>query len=717
MGKKILRLVTFITLLVPSLIFVQAFEYAEVKDIVIGKDRTTVHDLQFDGAKKDKVAMLKDIDAAAVESGVSMGIVGNVIKLADGTDKIRIYLGQQTPRGQDRILKRLVSGRFFSKWDTNPFISSENTHAPNQIGRIRIFGRTLKIELRPLLAIFEKGDYFHSFHVNTKDTQKLKVFENNLKKRGLIKCKFSTNTAVNASDSGHTLPSVMRFLLILLFLAYLYSMFFSFKSLAIKKSVGFSNIKIRQQLVIETAVNCLWCLCGVWIVNLLWIAFFKNLGCSLAFWGQLALFHAIYVSLILFVVLISTCILPMVKIDLMVKNKKPMQFIRVSSYSIKFAFLVILVLSLCGGLDYARYLATQKKIQKKWESFSCYFKTIERDMWADDEAGFSPEITKDTNELWCLRNKKGSLYIDTTSYTLDHIERQEQTWRKDNQIHKICPYGEYRAITVNNNYLKQNPIYGLDNKQIDIPDHWSYDTTLLVPVFMKEYHNEIQKEYKKGGIAKDAKVNIVYVKDGQSYFSLNSLLDRKLAGEIRDPIAIVASYKNIPAGLISCATTHSIYHRICDPENAMHELESDLRQSGMYNHIFGIRSAYDEVVWQIRTIKNDFVMIVFDVIAEFIAFAMLIVLITSNYSERNRIKNAIKKLTGEPFLRSHWIFFILLLSFWPIIYLLPLGMGNSGSSATSNGVFFTLLGLDLLLSSILLRISEARNLNNVLKGE
>lgn len=94
-----------------------------------------------------------------------------------------------------------------------------------------------------------------------------------------------------------------------------------------------------------------------------------------------------------------------------------------------------------------------------------------------------------------------------------------------------------------------NPIIGLDNKPVKILDDFNYnEITIIVPIKLKQYENDI-----KASIAKDytgiygkeytepPTVNIIYVKDDQSYFTFSTNMAEKNNYELIDPIAIVVN--------------------------------------------------------------------------------------------------------------------------------------------------------------------------------
>ena len=94
-----------------------------------------------------------------------------------------------------------------------------------------------------------------------------------------------------------------------------------------------------------------------------------------------------------------------------------------------------------------------------------------------------------------------------------------------------------KSIQVNRNYLKyQNPIYKVNEEKVSDEDFVVADDTLniLVPKEYKKYEKNIRKSYLEGfkfnkylfkdvtkEVEKSLKVNLIYVKDKQNYFTYN----------------------------------------------------------------------------------------------------------------------------------------------------------------------------------------------------
>ncbi|MBJ7968126.1 bacteriocin-associated protein, partial [Bacillus cereus] len=135
-------------------------------------------------------------------------------------------------------------------------------------------------------------------------------------------------------------------------------------------------------------------------------------------------------------------------------------------------------------------------------------------------------------KLFKYTNDRGAILIQ---FSDSYIAKQNGIELKGVSVY------EEKTILINNNYLKLNPIYGLDGKLIDIKED-DDKLTVLVPEKYKKEEKELrgyfEKEYylqkykvkntflrdagKELPFKEDITVNIIWIDNNQSYFTFSN---------------------------------------------------------------------------------------------------------------------------------------------------------------------------------------------------
>ncbi|OQO70030.1 ABC transporter permease [Enterococcus villorum] len=146
-------------------------------------------------------------------------------------------------------------------------------------------------------------------------------------------------------------------------------------------------------------------------------------------------------------------------------------------------------------------------------------------------------------------DKKGLFLIDSTNYEKLSIGKPLYEMNTNSEREQLTfPAG--KSIVINKNYFTHNPILDVHgqsplDKIIVSPNYLN----ILVPEALKPFEEEISLQYTKyfaflkrltsdPSKQKDDRVNIIYVKDHQNYFTYNPNIEKK-DFTIVDPISIV----------------------------------------------------------------------------------------------------------------------------------------------------------------------------------
>ncbi|OAX50895.1 DUF1430 domain-containing protein [Paenibacillus sp. AD87] len=230
------------------------------------------------------------------------------------------------------------------------------------------------------------------------------------------------------------------------------------------------------------------------------------------------------------------------------------------------------------------------------------------------------------------------------------------------------PYG--RRVIINMNYLRVNPIASSDGKDIINKIESEEDVlNILVPEQFKQIENKITSTYREwfyfqkvhvsniyneelgypinDKSIKDLKINIVYVKNDQEYFTFNSQTGDK-ENKILDPIAIIYNDSLDTSNMGAYATT-SLFFEDLSQGSAYNNILPSISKTNVHeiNNVVSVyNEAHDEVV-------NRKWVLFQQIIGFFISVILSIILVASfawAYYSSNIYRISIKYLFGH----SNW---------------------------------------------------------------
>lgn len=187
---------------------------------------------------------------------------------------------------------------------------------------------------------------------------------------------------------------------------------------------------------------------------------------------------------------------------------------------------------------------------------------------------------------------------------------------------RYSPYG--RCVVINKNYLKENLIESSngcsildqmkneeDTLDILVPEQYKKFESKIVESFLEYfyfkkvevdniYNKELQLPINKKNM-KDLKINPIYVKTGQSYFTFNCHTgdDNNM---IKDPIAILYN-ESVDTSETFANLTSSVYYKDVSSSRAYENITNILRNTDM-REIRTVRSVYSEANDVIIKLRN-----------------------------------------------------------------------------------------------------------------
>ena len=241
----------------------------------------------------------------------------------------------------------------------------------------------------------------------------------------------------------------------------------------------------------------------------------------------------------------------------------------------------------------------------------------------------------------------------------------------ESQEDLYSPHG--KNIVVDKNYLKKHIIKSLDGKNVLTKiDNNDIVLNILVPSKFKQYEDIIENSFKEwfyfqkvevtnkykesrgqNKIEKsinDLKINIIYIRNGQDFFTYNPNSGDN-CNIIRDTIITVYT-ENVDNSFLAACFGSYIFIESSDEYSALKEV-SAITQKYNVIELNSISSVYDKKGEEIRTLESRMNNLILNTIIIFCFLAILMVVIVYTYYEAFLSEIIIKSLHGYSFFQIY----------------------------------------------------------------
>lgn len=747
--KKVTQIVMIFTFCISSYLSINIFKNLDSRTFFYDNNQT-VH-IEAKNIAINAAQFILDIEKTAEEENLSIKRVAYSPIDNGKKEKIiyYIYNSKENPFFSNIPLRW---GRYLNLDDGKAkFLSNQKTKDPNQIGQIDLFDNSNLVEIRPMSAM-ENHLYGTDYVLSTKDIKVAQKFSLNLSQK--YKFTSSVNAQNNISDDNDIKNNLLYLgyfglvlcLCILTAVAFLYFVIFRFKEIAIRKMFGYRNKDIIRDLflldcfpmiIIAFLVSVIITIIYLWNFNSLARFFY-----FIRFWMIFLIVTAV-VFLVLFTVVSQ--IIRFAKSTAVLKNSKPVHLIKRVNYVVKAIFSILAVSMFIISFQDLSTIIKQNSNLSKWNQTK-YYATIGftvDDSIMDDyvsEYNFNTKIQK----LCSLLNNNGAMLFSPSSYYSANAKEKSQY----DQFPTYSPYKE--SVCINNNYLKLNPIYNLDGNRVEINNEDTDNMTILVPVKYKNYSQIIKKLYQdystiqyygpRDHYAKLTGENInydptdkqqilahhsylelqvIYVKNNQSYFSYDPNVSKKTNNAIIDPIAMIINNNNgdihdYPAYL----SRGEIRARVANYYNPSQSVNKQIVSAGLQNNIVQITSLYDTVGQYMYNTITHIVIEILVMTVSFCIVALIIFFSTLNYLEEEKSINAVKRIHGYSFFKRHFKYLIYPALFWTCVWIVLIQLFLSGilNDLFTIGIAPLLFIIEEIATIFILQTNEYKKQKDILKG-
>ncbi|KAF1678813.1 MULTISPECIES: bacteriocin-associated integral membrane family protein [Bacillus] len=629
----------------------------------------------------------------------------------------------------------LSKGTFFSKLDTqseNLYISTENSKDKNQIGQLKIFGSTSKITIKPLKKSFDYLPVNGTYYAETKGKYSFEDFLNGFVNEVNEKfdssfevSDFLQNREVNDGYAEMSTSSLQQYnylvLIVTLFLLIYYIVNES-KTIGVLKLHGYSNLRIWLQIVGKLLILTF---CFSLFLSIICTIFLP--GSTFSFFVNTVMKLFINYLIIGLLSIITYFYIRRIKVNQAIKNKKDTNSIFIINSILKVVCSVLIIVIGSSTLNQYNEVKTKQSHLEDWKVSKDYgvFNPLYIGHDIEDVNKGKPQLTNDIDNIYPVLNKMGALLIDTREYEEEFIRLNSR-------------YKGIRSIIVNDNYLKQFPVYNSEKQSISINER-EKRLILLVPEKYKQQRKKIIKFFredrKESAIAydeeflgrhvpkylKEPEIHIIWTASGQKIFSFNPEVFKAEDNIIIDPIIQVVTENNSLVGdrntILGNGSRDPLKIKLNDRDSkkTMNILEPYLKKYHLDDNLKYLVSLNQYALNEIKELHSEISSLLALAVVLAIALVLLIVQNSVIYFNKKQQKFIVYRLFGIGFFRTFkdymTLFFIL-----GLIQFISCIVVKRGITLNLLICIVFLLILELVTSIIALIIIERRNKIKVMKG-
>lgn len=705
--KKLIFVLFTITMITLSFLSIKQYEYIQFQEFnnLVEDEKWNVI-INKENVEKSNDENYRLLQQIAIETNI------NFQRISYENNKIVYYVALADDGSYfDNI--NLRSGRYLNNQsNVNDFLSTEDTKDKSQIGMIEIFHSFEPIEIRPIIAAKKVRDVKGTYVTNSKINAE-RIKETALEK-GLI-----VEISKEQSEYGLTeypyqsmIYKASFVLFLLITLSILYDVVNNYKEISVRYLFGYKSIEVSMHLIkkyILLFVNSM----ILSFLGLIIFLYFYN-GCqqliSFIIFSVKNYLMLIFAILIIFGIAMITT--KFISIPQMIKNKKPIKILFYVNYVVR---LILAVFLICGLVQQISTYLIAKNIndkKEKWEILKEYsYLGISSSEEIAKLGPMNPKKNMQLKKMYEDLELQGAFYISPSNYYLE-----------DSNVNKNIKPWEYNGerVEINKNYLLVNKIVDVSGKAVNVNEKNSNNLTVIVPEKYKKYKNNIAESISNDymGVYNELdstlpKVDLIYVKNNQKYFSFSPNFAESNDYEIIDPIAVVIN-SDFDSRLLapSMSMGYGFYTKNISEDNPLEGVQTTLEKYGFNNTWQPVSVAYSLIENKIET-NNALLILVSIYCGLFVILAVILLFFSAiYYIEINKRVLAIQKIFGYSFIEKHYYMYVINMIFWNIVFAVTFLVTNKYWLLFKIIILF--ITLDIALLSIIISLKEFKVIKKLL---
>jgi len=499
---------------------------------------------------------------------------------------------------------------------------------------------------------------------------------------------------------------------------------------------GYSNLRLSKNVTLNLVklfmIPCLVSIAVFFTYGLFVIGYSTIFMLQLSFFFLIACLALVCVYIIIIHIVIYMC-LKSFHSNSILKGKKPFYFVQVSNHIFRALFFVFLFTILNQVIIDIESARSRLAMQSDWDRTRHIYRMISSPAFGN----FLPDNLEREFDIFdnlillheYLSENHNSFIMDSTS----HFSRE--FWG-DTYVH-ITPGLDFDVamnIRVSPNYFNFNPIFSVTGLPVEnelIFD--DYVLNIIVPISRSPHHDIILYAYlntfyfnkvrvdniynREFGLPlnttsiDELTVNIIYAKDNQTYFTLNTWSRLEENINIVDPIVIVYTGSEHPSFLMSNLMTS--YFIVSETSNPLDEVAPVFERYDLVRGLPWFESIYEDNATVVLSLYGDYIKNVAFLILIIMMSIVITYILMQSHIEKNRYVIYVKMLFGYGFWRRNKNFIVAIFIYNAMVStILIVWLGFAAVPLLL--CFYT---LDILIYAFVERIAVSNSFSNIVKQE
>lgn len=499
------------------------------------------------------------------------------------------------------------------------YLSSRNNEDRKQVGQISVFSTEREIQLYALSSRRTHVS-LEQFQVSSMDetllnefVQKINAIDDGAKYQATLVGgeKYVTYTFFDVLEQYG--PVFFLLILITTMLA-LYLVFRELKGETIKKILGYSNKKLVAEFLprvyVPVSLSMVLLAAIMTAVALFW---YNGLTCGVAFFQRyfllsIAVTALVYVIVFVFHFILISSVQPVG----IIKNKFPYKSVLATTYFYKLIIVLILTPMIASAVHLYQQSIAYGNAAERLELLNGY---VELPLYSDrmETIEGTYELGEQYKTFFARQNARGAILCDV-SYRLEEEANGLET--EDIGNHDASPdeenYVYANHMTINYEYLRQNPIYDCNGNQVLFTDETEAVVHVLIPEKFRSHASSLTQQIQDcintdyyiledmisdtETAHADRKFQITWVKNNQSYFTYDPEIGMEQNCYIQDAISFVYNNKTICGNVILPAFSN---YRVKIPVTLSRQnlefFQDDITACGLEDSVLVANNCYQRV--------------------------------------------------------------------------------------------------------------------------
>lgn len=454
---------------------------------------------------------------------------------------------------------------------------------------------------------------------------------------------------------------------------------------AIRKSFGFSfwnnliiNIKQLFLLILfSTSLSLI-----LFVLRLLVMGNFNFINSFITLFLPVIL--ALFLSSVILISLFSTILYSHFSLLDTIKGQQPIKYLDRFILVSKYLVTIGIVLSLLVTLDIRKEYSKIVNNLDIWKQTKNIYQTKVTNQINFEDMKNLDDFNKNSELFYELlqTNNVPNFIMDASNFMTIHDKPNEKPYylyqknvsNEDEAI--FSPAG--KKITIDENYLKFNPIMAENNKKIaDLIVHDPNTLNILVPIKYLKYETRIKAKYLEDELymlkiftansynkalgfpeidvnKNDLKINLIFTKNNQKYFTYsNGYGSASDNYKITDPIAVIFKNHQFHRSQIGTYVTDGLFVQSDTNKTPYSTISPSLIKSGLGTDVPFVQSPYEEYTQNLTLLKNKISsMNILLVSLSFLSIFLMLWYVTIFYAI-NKSKIYLKYILGYSFFEQN----------------------------------------------------------------